>query len=285
MVGFLRVGVPDYPERAYREALANALIHRDYSQLGAVHLQWHDDRIEISNPGGFPEGVRLDNLLVTPPRPRNLLLADSFKRAGIVERTGRGIDTIFYEQLRSGRPAPSYERSTEASVVLVLHGGKASLEFARLVVEENRADRLLVLDEVLLLNALWQERSLTTNRAAQLIQKPETEARAVLQRLVEAGLVEARGERKARIYHLSSATYRRLGQKAEYVRQRGFEPLQQEQMALQYVKMHGRITRREVSELCQIGPYQASRLLAKLTEQQKLQKRGAHKSTWYELFS
>jgi ATP-dependent DNA helicase RecG len=285
MVGLLRVGVADYPERAFREAVANALIHRDYSQLGAVHIQWHDDRIEVSNPGGFPEGVRLDNLLVTPPRPRNLLLADAFKRAGIVERTARGIDTIFYEQLRSGRPAPSYERSTQNSVVLVLHGGKVSLEFVKLVVEENRADRLLVLDEVLLLNALWQERTLHTNRAAQLIQKPESEARSVLQRLVEAGLVEARGERKARAYHLSSATYRRLGQKAEYVRQRGFEPLQQEQMILQFVEKHGRITRKEVAELCQIGPYQASRLLTRLVRRQKLQKHGIHKNTWYELRS
>jgi hypothetical protein len=69
--------------------------------LGAVHFHWHPDRIEISSPGGFPEGVRLDNLLVTAPRPRNPLLADAFKRAGIVERTARGIDTIFYEQLRT----------------------------------------------------------------------------------------------------------------------------------------------------------------------------------------
>jgi ATP-dependent DNA helicase RecG len=96
MVGLLRVGVPDYPERALREAVANALIHRDYQRLGAVHVQWHPDRIEISSPGGFPEGVRLDNLLVTAPRPRNPLLADAFKRAGLVERTARGIDTIFY---------------------------------------------------------------------------------------------------------------------------------------------------------------------------------------------
>ena len=69
MVGVLRVGVPDYPERALREALANALIHRDYQRLGAVHFQWHAGRVEISNPGGLPEGVRLDNLLVTAPRP------------------------------------------------------------------------------------------------------------------------------------------------------------------------------------------------------------------------
>ena len=114
LVGMLRIGVPDYAERAFREALANAFIHRDYTRLGSVHVQWHPHQIEISNPGGFPEGVRLDNILVTPPRPRNPLLADAFKRAGIVERTARGIDTIFYEQLRNGRPAPNYERSTRS---------------------------------------------------------------------------------------------------------------------------------------------------------------------------
>lgn len=153
MVNIFRIGIPDYSEQAFREGLANALIHRDYSRLGAVHVQWHEDRIEISNPGGFPEGVRLDNLLVTPPRPRNPSLADAFKRAGIVERTARGIDTIFFEQLRNGRPAPSYERSSETDVILVLPGGKANRDFVRLVVEENQAGWPFRLDDLLLVNA------------------------------------------------------------------------------------------------------------------------------------
>lgn len=281
MAGVLRVGVPDYPERAFREALANALIHRDYSRLGAVHIQWHADRIEISNPGGFPEGVHLRNLLVTPPRPRNPLLADAFKRAGIVERTARGIDTIFYEQLRNGRPAPSYERSTETGVVLVLPGGDASLDFVRLVIEESQAGRPLSLDELLILNQLWLNRRLTTGEASDIIQKPETETRTRLERLVEAGLVEGRGERKWRSWHLSAATYRRLGEKAAYVRQRGFEPLQREQMVLQFVEKHGRITRREAAELCQIGSYQANRLLQRLFATGKITRHGKGKGTWY----
>lgn len=281
MVGLLRVGVPDYPERAFREALANALIHRDYSRLGVVHIQWHADHIEISNPGGFPEGVHLGNLLVTPPRPRNPLLADAFKRAGIVERTARGIDTIFYEQLRNGRPAPSYERSTETGVVLVLPGGTANLGFVKLVVEEGQANRPLSVDELLVLNQLWMNRRLTTAEAAEIIQKPEAEARARLERLVEAGLVEGRGERKWRSWNLSAATYRRLGEKAAYVRQRGFEPLQREQMVLQFVEKHGRITRREAAELCQIGSYQANRLLHRLFKMAKITRHGKGKGTWY----
>lgn len=281
MVGMLRVGVPDYPPGAFREAVANALIHRDYTRLGAVHVQWHDDRIEISNPGGFPDGVRLDNLLVTQPRPRNPLLADAFKRAGIVERTARGIDTIFFEQLRNGRPAPSYARSNESGVVVVLPGGKANLAFARLVAEESQADRPLLLDDLLLLNHLWLDRRLTTEEAARLIQKPEAEAHSRLQRLVETGLVEARGEGKGRAWHLSAATYRRLGERAAYIRQRGFEPLQQEQMVLQYVEKHGRITRREVAELCQLSSDQAKRVLGRLVRSGKLRVHGTRRGAFY----
>lgn len=283
LVGVFRIGVPHYPPAAFREGLANAPVHRDYTRLGAVHVQWHPDRIEISNPGGFPEGVRLDNLLVTPPRPRNPLLADAFKRAGIVERTARGIDTIFYEQLRNGRPAPSYDRSNESGVVLVLPGGEANLEFVRLLVEESRAGRELRLDDLLILNVLWQDRRLTTEEAMRLTQKPETEVRAVLNRLVEFGLVEPRGERKGRTWHLSAAIYRRLGKPAAYVRQRGFEPLQQEQMVMQYVEKHGRITRSEAAELCLLGSDQAKRLLDRLVGAGKLVRLGKKRGTYYEL--
>ncbi|PKN24017.1 MAG: AAA family ATPase [Deltaproteobacteria bacterium HGW-Deltaproteobacteria-22] len=275
MMGLLRIGVPDYPERALREALANALIHRDYLRLGAVHFQWHLDRIELSNPGGLPEGVRLDNLLVTAPRPRNLLLADAFKRAGIVERTARGIDTIFYEQLRNGRPAPSYERSDATGVVVMIPGGEANLDFVRLLVTEAQRGRPLGLDDLLVLNALWQERSCTTTEAARLTQKPDSQARATLHRLVDLGLVEERGQKMGRTWHLSAAVYRALGDKAGYVRRRGFEPLQQEQMVLQYVETHARITRQEVEDLCRLNRDQAYRLLKRLVNQGRLRQEQA----------
>jgi len=279
--GLVRIGVPDYPERAFREGLANALVHRDYTRLGAVHVQWQADSIVFSSPGGFPDGVRLDNLLVTPPRPRNPILADALKRAGVVERTARGIDTIFEEQLRNGRPPPSYARSTDSSVVLQLPGGPAGTAFVKLIVEEDRSGRPLRLDDLLLLHALREERTLTTDRAAGVIQKPEPEAGAVLHRLVEAGLVEPRGERRSRSYHLSAQTYRRLGEKAAYVRQRGFEPIQQEQMILQYVRKHGRITRREAAELCRISTRQARTILSRLHEQGSLVLEGTRRGAFY----
>jgi len=221
--------------------------------------------------------------LVTTPRPRNPLLADAFKRAGIVERTGRGIDTIFYEQLRNGRPAPSYSRSSETSVILVFPGGKANQSFVRLVAEEDQSGRILSLNELHILNRLWFERRLTVSEIALSIQKPELECRSILEALIERDLIEARGERKARTYHLSAATYRRLGAESSYIRQRGFEPLQQEQMILQYLEKYGRISRSQAAEMCQISVFKAGRLLKRIRNSGKIRLAGAGKEAHYEL--
>lgn len=276
LVGALRVGVPDYPEQALREALANALIHRDYQRLGATHFQWRPDRIEISNPGGFPEGVRLDNLLVAAPHPRNPLLADAFKRAGIVERTARGIDTIYFEQLRNGRPVPSYSQSDAAGVAVVLRTGEANLELVRSLVTEGQRGRVIGLDELLILNALPRQGDLTAEKAGQQIQKPEAEAFVVLRRLVDAGLVETRGLRNGVMWRLSASAHRALVGKPR------FGPLEQEQSIAQFVEKHGRITRGEAAELCGLSPDQAYRLLTRLVEEGSLVRCGGKKGASYE---
>ena len=138
LLGMVCVGIPNVLPSAFREALANALTHRDYTRLGAVHVQWRAGEIAISNPGGLPDGVRLGNLLVTPPRPRNPLLADALKRAGIVERTARGVDLIFAEQVRCGHPAPRYETDGQTGVNLTLGCDEPDLDLVRLRIEEER---------------------------------------------------------------------------------------------------------------------------------------------------
>ena len=137
-VGLFRVPVPLVDMGAFREAVANALIHRDYHRLGAVHVRLEDDALVVSNPGGLVDGVTLANLLVTEPRPRNRALADAMKRIGVVERSGRGVDTIYRGLLKFGRPAPDYSRTDAQNVVLRLPTVPADLEFRRLVVDEER---------------------------------------------------------------------------------------------------------------------------------------------------
>lgn len=74
-----------------------------------------------------------------------------------------------------------------------------------------------------------------------------------------------------------------LGQRAAYVRQRRFEPFQQEQMVLQYVGAHGRITRRDAAELCQLAPLEARSLLKRLVMGRQLMIRGHKRGSFYEL--
>lgn len=281
-VGLFRVPIPNFERRGFREALVNALIHRDYARLGAVHIRIDDDGLTISNPGGFVEGVTLANLLVTEPRPRNPLLADISKRLGLAERTGRGIDRIFEGLLRYGRPEPDYSRSDTDSVVVRMSNTESDLGFLELVLrEEDRMGRRLPLDSLIVLSRLRQERRLTTGDLVESTQKSESETRSVLEKLAESGLVEAHGAGRGRTYTLSAKIYRATGQKADYVRQAGFDPIQQEQMVLTYIDTHGSIRRAEVMELCRLTKDQAYKLVSRLKKRRQIQQIGERKSTVY----
>ena len=202
------------------------------------------------------------------------LLADAFKRAGIVERTARGIDTIFHEQLRNGRPAPGYERSTEAGVTLVLPGGEPNLGFVRLVAEEGWQGRPLSPDELLLLNAFEREPLLTASRAAATIQKGEGEAEAVLRKLCERGIAEARGASSRKAFRLSEVAGRRLGDRSD-VRGGRIVSIRHDELVRRHVEKHGSISRREAAELCALTAPQAYRLLKKMVSDGILRRVGA----------
>lgn len=281
--GLFRVPVPNFDKRAFREAFVNSLVHRDYARLGAIHVQIDDKGLSISNPGGFVEGVTLDNLLVTKPHPRNPLLADMSKRFGLSERTGRGIDRIFEGLLRYGRPEPDYSRSNTSSVIVQMSSAEGDMAFLEMILnEEKRTGHPLPLDSLIILSRLRQERRLTTSDLTLSTQKTEQETRAILGEMVESGLIEAHSNGRGRTYILSAKLYRQIGQKAGYVRQTGFDLIQQEQMIMSYIKEHKTIKRAEAADLCRISPHQATRLLRKLAQEGKIILKGSRKGSVYE---
>ena len=92
-----RTELPDYPERAVLECLVNALIHRDYSDVGSeVHIDIYDDRLEIYSPGGMPDGSVVQDLDIdnVPSKRRNPVIADIFNRMNYMERRGSGFKKI-----------------------------------------------------------------------------------------------------------------------------------------------------------------------------------------------
>ena len=92
-----REELPDYPERAVTEAIANAIIHRDYMQMGSErHIDRCDDRMEIYTPGGMRDGRLIQHLnpLTVATKRRNELLADVCSRLGLMERRGSGMKKV-----------------------------------------------------------------------------------------------------------------------------------------------------------------------------------------------
>lgn len=280
-IGLFRLPLPLFADDAVRELLANALVHRDYTARGPTLVEIKDGGLSVSNPGGLIEGITIANLLTAPPRTRNPGLADAFKRAGLVERTGRGVNRAFLSQLVAGRPAPDYSRTNGSSVVVRLRAGPADRELAGYVAEARRAGQGFSLEDLLVLHEVRLERRITSARAAQLFQVGEGEAREVLNRLADRGLLEARGRTRGRSYHLAASLYRRLGELTQYVRVRGFDQIQQEQMVLTFVDQHGSIARREAADLCQIDSERASRLLRRLRDEGRLELVGHKRSARY----
>lgn len=263
-IGLFRMAIPNYDRRAFREAFVNALVHRDFSRLGAVHVRIDDAGLTISNPGGFVEGVRLDNLLVAAPRSRNPLLADAIKRIGLAERTGRGIDRIFEGVLRYGRPPPDYSESSAETVSVSLINTKPDFGFVRLVAENEDKLGTYPTDSLVILSVLRERPNGTLAEIVAAVQKKEGIVRSEVEALVGKGLVEAVGTGCTRSYILSRDLYAREGGKVAYTRQRGFSAIQHEQMILNYIDQHGQITRGEAMELCHLTRSQAYKTLLRM---------------------
>ena len=280
--GLFRVPVPRVDSRAFREALANAVTHRDYSKRGAIHIRLETDALVISNPGGLVEGVTLDNLLTTEPRPRIPALADALKRIGLVERTGRGVDLIYRGMLRYGRSQPDYSRTDNHSVILRMSIADADIAFLGLVLaEENRRSKALPIHSLIALSMFREEKRLTSEQLAKGIQQNKKRAIHTLEELLEAGLVQPHGTGRGRSYTLSPKVYQAIGKELEYTRQAGFEKLQQEQLVLNLVQQRGKVQRKDVMDLCQLNKDQAYRLLKKLSKTEQLHKQGKGNDTHY----
>lgn len=282
--GLFRIGVARVEVDALREAINNALVHRDYARRGPVRVCWQKSDLTISNPGGFVEGVSLDNLLTTEPRPRNPALADAFKRLGLVDRTGRGVDLIYAGMLRFGRPAPDYAQSMLDLVKLSINTEPADLAFVRMVLhEEARQHGSLPVETLLVLTALRQARRMSAAELASHLQCSAAEAARLIEALAENGLIQAHGTGRGRQYTLSPQVYRALGQSKEYAQQAGFDNLQQIELIKNYARQEGRIKREDVATLCRLTPRQATYRLAQMEKSGQLQRHGESRGTYYTL--
>lgn len=110
--------IPFFREEIIREAVLNAIVHRNYTTTSEIVIKQYSNKIVITNPGGFPRGVNLENLLTVNSTPRSRLLADILLKTGLVERSGQGVDKLYLYSLLDAKPIPDYSKTDMLQVEL-----------------------------------------------------------------------------------------------------------------------------------------------------------------------
>jgi ATP-dependent DNA helicase RecG len=151
---------PTFNEAVIREAVLNAVAHRDYTINSEVVIKQFPKAISITNPGGFPKGVNLDNLLTVNSTPRSRLMAEIMEKTGLVERSGQGVDKIFSITLSEGKSAPNYADSDAFQVALKLGGMVVERAFSIFVagLQEGRGESKLGVEQIIGLYQVKQGR-------------------------------------------------------------------------------------------------------------------------------
>lgn len=271
-MGLFRISVPDFDKRAVREAIINAFSHRDYTKMGRVRVALTDDGLTVSNPGGFIEGISLNNLLTAEPHGRNPQLADVLKRLGLAEKTGRGIDRIFEGSLMFGKPLPDYSASNSVMVSLIIPRSKPDRQFVRLVSEEQKKlGRPLSVNTLLVLNTLKEMPKITLKQLAETLSVSETIIVGILNTSIKSGLVEGYGNGRRRTYMLSPNVYNTKAEKIGYVRQAHIDEARYSELLLNLAHNSEFISRADVMRLLHVKDSKAYTLLKKLVESGNLE--------------
>ncbi len=187
----------EYPLEALREAVINALIHRDYTAYGDIQIRIAEGHLQIWNPGGLPEGIRIGQLREPehPSVPRNPLLSRTFYYAGLIEHWGTGTTRILELCKAQGLPEPEFVEQSGSFKVVFLKDPYTPERLYKLGLNERQIQIITVLRSMgsASLGELHRHFSGISTKTVQ----------RDLQALVEKGLVKASGEKKGRRYGLA----------------------------------------------------------------------------------
>ncbi len=271
--GFFIWDVPTFNERVVREAVLNAVSHRDYRHGGSVFIRQYPRRIEIVSPGGFLPGITPDNIL-RQQNPRNRRIAAVLGKCGLVERAGQGFDFIFSESIRQSKPLPDFSHTDAHSVSLTLHGEIQDPEFLRFL-EEIGQERLAIfgINDFLVVDLVHREQSVPDDLQSRV------------SHLLEQGIIERVGRGRGVRLMLSRRFYRHIGKAGTYTRKRGLDRETNKALLLKHIR-DNRKSGSQLKELMQVLPSlsraQVQNLLQSLRNEGAIHKVGATKGArWY----
>lgn len=220
--------IEQYEPLNIKEALSNCIAHQDYSLGGRITVTEREDGyLTFTNLGSFLPGT-IDNVILNenpPEQYRNPFLARAMATLNMIDTIGSGIKRMYRLQSKRFFPLPDYDVS-DNRVKVTLIGKQLDVEYARVLAQNPD----LTLEEIVILDKIQKKKNLTEEELKHVRAK----------RLIEG--------RKPN-FHISQKVAERTGQKADYIRNRGFKDQHYKDMILQFINEYGSATKEDIDKL------------------------------------
>lgn len=280
--GLFRKTVPHYEEEIVRELLANALVHRPYTQRGDVFINLHPDRMEVHNPGLLPIGVTPRNILHTSSK-RNPHLAKVFYDLKLMEGEGSGFDRMYEVQLTSGRTVPQVQQGDDRVTVTV----RKQIVRPAIVDFMIKADQALSLSqkELITLGLIAQHEAMTAAELTKALELSRAEdLKHWVGRLKDLGVVGSRGKTKATEYFIQPKILRSLEFEGETTL-KGIERHRLRELVMRDLEIYGAASVSQIHDRIgqEIPRRKLRRELTDLVREGKIAKAGNTRAAVYNL--
>ncbi len=225
--GFIQQEVLAFDEKACREAINNAVAHRDYS-IGGRSVIIHASPVSFTviSPGGFPNEITPENILNAQPHWRNRLIAEAFERTMLVERSGQGIDSIFETTIRQGKGLPNFNGTDVSTVQINVPAKVQDTEFVKFLEKvANEKQVSFSFDEIFELEKLRERKIMP------ILHHKE--------KFLKLGVIEKIGKTSGTKYILSHRYYSHGEKPGIYTRIKGLTREHKKQLILEHIKREG----------------------------------------------
>ncbi len=220
--GFFQREVWGFDEKSIREAVHNAVMHRDYTcKSRSIFIKASPEAFIIESPGGLPPGITLENILYERAW-RNRTLAEAFEKIGFAERSGQGLDDIFERSIKDGKGLPDLSKTTKDMVLLAIPAQVKDKDFI-LYLERiiNERQELLSFEEIYELEKI---------REFKKTERPEFR-----DKFMKLGIIESIGKGRGTKYILSKRYYETIGQSGKHTRIKGLNRNQIKELIINHI--------------------------------------------------
>lgn len=272
--GFIQQEVLAFDEKACREAVNNAVAHRDYSIGGrSIIIRTSPNSLTVISPGGFPNEITPENVLNAPPHWRNRLIAEAFERTKLVERSGQGIDNIFETSIRQGKGLPDFDGTSDSTVQINIPALVKDAEFVKFLEKvANEKQVTFSFDEIYELEKLREKKVLSVLSHKEKFLKLE--------------IIEKVGKTSGTKYILAHRYYSYQERPGIYTRIRGISREKNKELILNHIQREGRGMKKDfIDAFPELKVSDVSNLLQELKGEGKIERVGSERAGYWKLKS